>query len=139
MRYWQDNCYQLRYTGGLVCDVTQLLVKGHGETILSYANVSDWLSSHQAAFPPPMSGIFVSPTSPGYRPRLRALYEAIPMAFLIEKAGGASSDGEQSVLEFTVRCAAPHSLHLGIPITAVWFLLTTSSTNCRLVSNKALS
>ncbi|KAL3923867.1 MAG: hypothetical protein SGPRY_004090 [Prymnesium sp.] len=50
-----------------------------------------------------MSGIFVSPTSPGYRPRLRALYEAIPMAFLIEKAGGASSDGEQSVLEFTVR------------------------------------
>ncbi|KAL1507359.1 hypothetical protein AB1Y20_008205 [Prymnesium parvum] len=76
VQYWQDNRYQLRYTGGLVCDVTQLLVKGYG--------------------------IFVSPSSPDRRPSLRTLYEALPMAFLIEKAGGASSDGRSSLLEIMV-------------------------------------
>ena len=28
--YWQDNMYQLRYTGGMVPDVNQILVKGKG-------------------------------------------------------------------------------------------------------------
>lgn len=74
--HWHDERYQLRYTGGLVADVTQLLVKGHG--------------------------IFVNPASPGQRPRLRTLYEAAPMAFLIEKGGGVSSDGERSLLDVEV-------------------------------------
>ena len=60
----------------MVSDVTQLLVKG--------------------------GGVFVNPASPGSRARLRLLYEAIPMAFLIEKAGGASSNGESSLLDLIV-------------------------------------
>ena len=66
----------LRYTGGLVPDVTQLIVKGRG--------------------------IFTSVPCADERPRLRLLYEAIPMAFLLEKAGGASSDGETSLLDIPV-------------------------------------
>ena len=74
--YFQQSKYTLRYTGGLVPDVTQLLVKG--------------------------KGIFVSAPEAHERPRLRLLYEAIPMAFLIEKAGGRSSDGERSLLDIEV-------------------------------------
>ena len=48
-------------------------------------------------------GIFVSAREAHERPRLRLLYEAIPMAFLIEKAGGCSSDGTRSLLDIEVR------------------------------------
>ena len=68
--YWITNQYQMRYTGGMVPDVNQILVKG--------------------------KGIFVYPGSP---PKLRLLYEVAPLAFLMEKAGGASSDGQGSVLD----------------------------------------
>ena len=30
--YWHENRYQLRYTGGMVSDVMQLIVKGKGAT-----------------------------------------------------------------------------------------------------------
>ena len=36
-------------------------------------------------------------------PSLPPRYEAIPLSFLVEKVGGASSDGEQSVLDIPVR------------------------------------
>lgn len=75
--HWQREEYSLRYTGTAVVDVVQLLVKG--------------------------CGVFVSPASPGQRARLRLLYEAIPLSFLVEKAGGSCSDGEQSVLDILVR------------------------------------
>ena len=39
----------------------------------------------------------------GQRAPLRLLYEAIPLSFLVEKVGGASSDGEKSILEIPVR------------------------------------
>lgn len=76
VKYWQDNRYQLRYTGGMVLDVLQLLIKG--------------------------KGVFVTPASVGERPRHHLLYEAVPLAYLIEKCGGASSDGECSLLDVTV-------------------------------------
>lgn len=50
-------------------------------------------------------GVFAYPGDfrPGYEQgRLRLVYEAIPMAFLIEKLGGRSSDGDQSLLETPV-------------------------------------
>ena len=75
--YWHAHQYTLRYTGGLVPDVTQLLVKG--------------------------KGIFTSAPEANERPRLRLLYEAIPMAYLVEKAGGRSSDGARSILDIEVR------------------------------------
>ena len=77
LEYWQRSKYTLRYTGGLVPDVTQLLIKG--------------------------KGIFTSAPEAHEPPRLRLLYEAIPMAFLIEKCGGRSSDGARSLLDIEVR------------------------------------
>ena len=35
--------------------------------------------------------------------RLHLLYEIIPVAFLIEKAGGKTSDGERSVLDQEIK------------------------------------
>jgi sedoheptulose-bisphosphatase len=73
--YWIANKYTLRYSGGLVPDVYHILVKGEG--ILSNAS------------------------SPKAKAKLRLLYEAIPIALIIESAGGAScvcpSEVEQAV------------------------------------------
>lgn len=64
VQYWIDNKYTLRYSGGLVPDVYHILVKGQG--VMSNA------SSAKA------------------KAKLRLLYEAIPIAFIIESAGGSS-------------------------------------------------
>jgi sedoheptulose-bisphosphatase len=74
--YYLENKYQLRYTGGMVPDVNQLMVKG--------------------------KGIFVNPVSPSASAKLRVLYEVAPIGYLIEKAGGKSSDGEKSVLDIPI-------------------------------------
>ncbi|KNC86050.1 fructose-1,6-bisphosphatase [Sphaeroforma arctica JP610] len=76
VQYWQDNTYQLRYTGGMAPDVLQLLVK--------------------------KKGIFTNPHSKSAPAKLRCLYETIPIAFIVEKAGGGSSDGEGSILDVKV-------------------------------------
>lgn len=76
---WAQERYTLRYTGGMVPDICQLLVKG--------------------------KGVFASPVSPKAPAKLRLLYEALPMAFLVEKAGGASTDGSlDSILKSVVFC-----------------------------------
>ena len=59
--YWMQNTYQLRYTGGFVADVNQLMVKG--------------------------KGVFVNVASVNTKSKLRLLYEIAPLAYLIEKAG----------------------------------------------------
>jgi len=74
--YWNENQYQLRYTGGMVPDVNQMLVKG--------------------------KGIFVNVASKTCKSKLRLLYEVAPLAYLVEKAGGKSSEGEQSVLDVEI-------------------------------------
>jgi fructose-1,6-bisphosphatase I len=43
--------------------------------------------------------------------RLRLMYEANPMAFLIEQAGGAASTGRQRMLE-----VKPNQLHQRVPV-----------------------
>jgi len=75
-QHWYDNQYQLRYTGGMVPDVNQIMVKG--------------------------KGVFVNAASKNAKAKLRLLYEAAPTGYIIEKAGGKSSDGEQSVLNLEV-------------------------------------
>ena len=70
------NKYQLRYTGGMVPDVNQIMVKG--------------------------KGVFVNPSSPGAKAKLRLLYEVAPIAYLIEKAGGKSSNGAHSILDLKI-------------------------------------
>lgn len=59
-------------------------------------------------------GIFLYPrdSRPGYENgRLRLVYEANPVALLIEQAGGAATDGARRILEIT-----PSSLHQRVPL-----------------------
>lgn len=74
--YWMQNQYQLRYTGGMVPDVNQLMVKG--------------------------KGVFVNVNSKNTKSKLRVLYEVAPIGYLIEKAGGKTSEGEKSVLDIPI-------------------------------------
>ena len=60
-----QNNATLRYTGGMVPDVMQFLVKG--------------------------SGIFMTPRSPGHKVKLRIAYECGPLAFMVSCAGGYST------------------------------------------------
>lgn len=75
--YWMVNQYQLRYTGGMVPDVNQIMVKG--------------------------KGVFVNCASPSAQSKLSLLYEVAPLAFIMEKAGGRSSDGVGSILDVEIR------------------------------------
>ncbi len=77
VNYWIKEQYTLRYSGGMVPDINQILIKGKG--IFSY---------------------------PGYdearEGKLRLLFECAPMALLMEEAGGAGSDGNVSILDKVV-------------------------------------
>lgn len=74
--FWMQNSYQLRYTGGVVADVNQLMVKG--------------------------KGVFSHVQSENTESELKLLYEVAPLAYLVEKAGGKSSNGKTSVLDVTI-------------------------------------
>jgi fructose-1,6-bisphosphatase I len=43
--------------------------------------------------------------------KLRLMYEANPMALLVEQAGGAATDGRQRILDIE-----PHKLHQRVPV-----------------------
>jgi fructose-1,6-bisphosphatase I len=65
--------WKARYVGSLVADVHRTLLKG---------------------------GIFLYPaTTDAPRGKLRLLYEALPLAYLIERAGGAATDGRVRLLD----------------------------------------
>lgn len=69
-----NDGYRLRYSGGMVPDLHQILLKGGG--LFSYPGTSD-------------------------RPKgkLRQLFEVFPFAFVYEKANGGAIDGHKRVLE----------------------------------------
>jgi fructose-1,6-bisphosphatase I len=73
--------YSLRYIGSLVADFHRNLLKG---------------------------GIFLYP---GPKGKLRLLYEAAPLAMVVEQSGGAASTGSQSILD-----VQPKSLHQKVPL-----------------------
>lgn len=66
--------YRLRYSGGMVPDCHQILIKGGG--LFSYPGTSD------------------KPKG-----KLRLVFEVFPFAFIFENAGGAAIDGQNRVLE----------------------------------------
>ncbi|KAG8344915.1 Fructose 1 6 bisphosphatase N terminal domain [Trypanosoma vivax] len=66
----------LRYTGAMVPDVCQIIVRG--------------------------DGIFMTPVSATHKMKLRLLFEAAPMAFLIECAGGRSTTGVRDMMDVRV-------------------------------------
>jgi fructose-1,6-bisphosphatase I len=79
--------FNTRWIGSMVADVYRILIRG---------------------------GVYLYPedSRPGYeRGRLRLLYEANPVAFLIEQAGGAAIDGFQRILEIE-----PWALHGRTPL-----------------------
>ncbi len=68
--------YRLRYSGGMVPDLHQILIKGGG--LFSYPATTD-----------------------KERGKLRMTFEVFPFAFIYEKAGGASIDGKDRVLDLS--------------------------------------
>lgn len=77
--------YGSRYIGSLVADFHRTLLKG---------------------------GVFVyPPTNSHAKGKLRLMYEANPIAFIAEQAGGAATDGNQRILE-----VAPQDLHQRTPL-----------------------
>jgi fructose-1,6-bisphosphatase I len=59
-------------------------------------------------------GIFMYPRDtkdPGKPGKLRLMYEANPMSFIVEQAGGASSTGYERILDI-----APEGLHQRVPV-----------------------
>lgn len=80
-----DRPYTSRYIGSLVADFHRNLIKG---------------------------GIYIYPST-GANPngKLRLMYENIPLAFLVEQAGGKASDGSQRIMEIM-----PEELHQRTPL-----------------------
>ncbi len=80
--------YSLRYIGSLVSDFHRNLLRG---------------------------GIFMYPASlkdgKKAKPKLRVLYEANPLAFIVEQAGGKATTGTERIMEIQ-----PTSLHQKIPL-----------------------
>jgi fructose-1,6-bisphosphatase I len=77
--------YSSRYVGSMVADVHRTLLKG---------------------------GVFLyPPTDDNPGGKLRLLYEANPIAFLIEQAGGIATDGRRRVLDIQ-----PESIHQRTPL-----------------------
>ena len=84
----QGKAYSLRYIGSLVADFHRNLLQG---------------------------GIFLYPASyknpQQPKAKLRLLYEANPLAFIVEQAGGRASTGRERILDIS-----PTSLHQTIPL-----------------------
>ena len=77
--------YASRYIGSMVADLHRTLLKG---------------------------GVFLyPPTSDHPKGKLRLLYEANPMAYLVEQAGGVATDGKRRVLDLQ-----PEAVHQRTPL-----------------------
>jgi len=48
------------------------------------------------------SGIYISLETVAFGAKLRLIYELIPIAFLIEKAGGVATDGTENILDIVI-------------------------------------
>ena len=79
--------FNMRWVASMVADVHRILTRG---------------------------GVFMYPLDAriaGQGGKLRLLYEANPMAFIVEQAGGAASDGQQRILDIQ-----PQRLHQRVPV-----------------------
>ena len=86
VRSLEENGTKLRYSGGFVPDINQVLIKRGG--IFMYPHLKD------------------APAG-----KLRLLYELSPMAFLVEQAGGAASNGKERILDLK-----PDNFHQRAPV-----------------------
>lgn len=79
--------YNMRWVAAMIADVHRILVRG---------------------------GVFMYPFDTkiaGKAGKLRLMYEANPMSFIIEQTGGASTDGVQRIMEIT-----PSEIHQRVPV-----------------------
>lgn len=79
--------FNMRWIASMVADVHRILTRG---------------------------GIFIYPwdkKDPGKPGKLRLMYEANPMSFLIEQAGGAATNGRERIMDI-----APSELHQRVPV-----------------------
>jgi fructose-1,6-bisphosphatase I len=79
--------FNMRWIASMVADVHRILTRG---------------------------GIFMYPwdkREPGKAGKLRLMYEANPMAFLVEQAGGAATNGHQRILDIQ-----PEKLHQRVSV-----------------------
>ena len=79
--------FNMRWVASMVADVHRILSRG---------------------------GIFMYPADsrdPDMPGKLRLMYEANPMAMLVEQAGGVATDGKQAILDIV-----PHKLHQRVPV-----------------------
>jgi sedoheptulose-bisphosphatase len=76
IEFWIKTGYTLRYSGALSADAYHLLIKGEGV----YAQVG----------------------SKSMKAKLRLLYELLPVAFLVDKAGGSSTNGNENLLDLVI-------------------------------------
>ena len=83
----RDKDFNMRWTASMVAEVYRLLTRG---------------------------GIFMYPIDERLRAqggRLRLLYEASPMSFIVEQAGGMSSTGRERIMDI-----APTEIHQRVPV-----------------------
>jgi len=78
LNYWARNGYLLRYSGGMVPDLNQILKKGGG--IFAFPGYSEMPDG-----------------------KLRLLYECAPMAYIVEQAGGKADWGRGRILDLEIR------------------------------------
>ncbi|MDD9802672.1 MAG: fructose-1,6-bisphosphatase [Deltaproteobacteria bacterium] len=85
LHFAHENGYGARYIGSMVADVHRTLLRG---------------------------GVFLYPaTAANPQGKLRLLYECNPMASVMERAGGAATDGAAAILDI-----APEALHQRCPV-----------------------
>ena len=81
----KEKPFANRYVGSMVADVHRTLLYG---------------------------GVFMYPSTKEAKDgKIRLLYESIPMSYVVEQAGGASSNGEHSILKIQ-----PQTIHQRSPI-----------------------
>ncbi len=83
----RDKDFNMRWVASMVADVHRILNRG---------------------------GVFMYPADarePDKPGKLRLMYEANPMAFIVEQAGGAATDGQQRILDIQ-----PEKLHQRVPV-----------------------
>ncbi|KAF5834456.1 fructose-1,6-bisphosphatase class 1/Sedoheputulose-1,7-bisphosphatase [Dunaliella salina] len=68
--------------------------------------MQSWLSLFS---PVQGGGVFVNPSSSGAPAKLRLLYECAPLALIIEAAGGASTNGKESILDAPITSTSAKS------------------------------
>ncbi len=86
VEYLEKEGYKLRYSGGFVPDLNQILIKNGG--VFCYPALKD------------------SPKG-----KLRLIFELQPMAFIIEQAGGKATNGKEDIL-----CIKPENLDQRSPV-----------------------